>query len=150
MTFKAGCSHLYNSPIKWHLVGADGPMHYVANTVYHAGDRDHYGLKKGESRQMVTNKGLPMWERPRVDHALHSGHECPTDSVTVLWGPYMRVGEGKERQLDFARSSAVWLDATDEELSVEPEELKKRLLARLPGLMAEFKAFIESLGFVYR
>lgn len=25
--------------IKWHLCASDGPMHYVANTVYHAGNR---------------------------------------------------------------------------------------------------------------
>lgn len=34
--------------IKWHLCSTDGPMHYVANTVYLAGDRDHRGLRKGE------------------------------------------------------------------------------------------------------
>lgn len=34
--------------IKWHLCGTDGPMHYVANTVYHASDCDHNGRKAGE------------------------------------------------------------------------------------------------------
>lgn len=34
--------------IKWHLCSSDGPMHYVANTVYLAGDRDYNGLRKGE------------------------------------------------------------------------------------------------------
>lgn len=34
--------------IKWHNVATDGPMHYVANTCYHASDRDHAGRKKGE------------------------------------------------------------------------------------------------------
>jgi uncharacterized protein Usg len=29
--------------IKWHLCATDGPMHYVANTVYHASDKDHNG-----------------------------------------------------------------------------------------------------------
>jgi hypothetical protein len=43
----------------------------------------------------------------------------------------------------------VWPDATDEELSVPPEELKAKLEARLPGLLAEFRAAVESLGFVY-
>lgn len=34
--------------IKWHLVSTDSPMHYVANTIYHASNRDHRGLLKGE------------------------------------------------------------------------------------------------------
>lgn len=34
--------------IKWHHASSDGPMYYIANTVYHAGDRDHRGLRKGE------------------------------------------------------------------------------------------------------
>lgn len=34
--------------IKWHLSSSDGPMHYIANTSYHAGDRDCSGRRKGE------------------------------------------------------------------------------------------------------
>lgn len=34
--------------IRWHLVSTDGPTHYLANTVYLAGDRDCYGRAKGE------------------------------------------------------------------------------------------------------
>ena len=72
--------------IKWHLTSTDGPMYYVADTVYHA--------QKG--------------------------------------------------QLDYARKSAVAPDATLAELSDE-----SWLLARLPALMVEFRAAVESLGFVY-
>lgn len=75
--------------IKWHMVGTDGPMHYVANTRYHADNGD----------------------------------------------------------LAAARVCAVWPDATDEELTAPG--LEDRLMARLPALMAEFKAAVESLGFVY-
>jgi hypothetical protein len=53
------------------------------------------------------------------------------------------------RELDHARSSAVWPDATDEQLTVEPSELKLVLEARLPGLMAEFRKDMEELGFDY-
>lgn len=35
--------------IKWHLCSTDGPMHYVANTVYHASDLDYNGRAKGEA-----------------------------------------------------------------------------------------------------
>jgi hypothetical protein len=34
--------------IKWHLVSSDGPMHYLANTLYLAGDKDYNGKRKGE------------------------------------------------------------------------------------------------------
>lgn len=55
--------------------------------------------------------------------------------------------EGKERDLDAARETAVWPDATDEELSVPRDELVEKLRARLPALMAEFKETVTSLGF---
>ena len=34
--------------IKWHLCSSDGPMHYIANTIYLASDRDCHGKKAGE------------------------------------------------------------------------------------------------------
>ena len=34
--------------IPFHLTSSDGPMHYIANTLYHAGDRDAGGLRKGD------------------------------------------------------------------------------------------------------
>lgn len=34
--------------VKWHLTSSDGPMHYVANAVYHASDLDLNGFRKGE------------------------------------------------------------------------------------------------------
>lgn len=58
-------------------------------------------------------------------------------------------GEGKARDLDAARLSAIWPEATDEELLAPKPELEAKLLARLPTLMQEFKAAVESLGFKY-
>jgi hypothetical protein len=87
-------------------------------------------------------------------------HKCPFDSeagalewAEALAGPHEFVrrptawGEGKERELDAARRAAVWPDATDEELSAEPDELRAALRARLPGLLAEFRADMEACGF---
>ncbi len=34
--------------IKWHLVSSDGPMHYIANTLYHLSDKCSLGKRKGE------------------------------------------------------------------------------------------------------
>lgn len=35
--------------IKWHLCSTDGPMHYIANTTYFAGDLDCSGRAKGQA-----------------------------------------------------------------------------------------------------
>lgn len=144
--------------IKWHLVSADGPMHYLANTIYHAGDRDHDGLRKGEVRQIRNGRsGLPAWQLVLVD-----GTDTPTETparyvdaveqpanpgVHYVYVPWNRTGEGKAREFNHARSTAVWPEATDEQLSAEPEQLRVMLLERLPALLTEFRNAIEAIGF---
>jgi hypothetical protein len=95
-------------------------------------------------------------------------HECPfaldfygdTSKNPLIWDEFVKndfeiikvatsFSEGKERELDKARNTGIWPDATDEQLSLPKEELTKLLLDRLPALMAEFRKDIESLGFVY-
>lgn len=195
--------------IPWHMTSTDGPMHYVANAVYLAGDRDHSGRRKGEvscSEMRLTFGANPieadipesfakflescrgMHDRPfdfeiiEVPHRDHgkpgaypfrpkftfggygtSWADCPFDTyreaerflyamqecsprfqtVPVAWS------DGKARELDAAREAAVWPDATDAELSVEPDELRAKLRARLPALLAKFKADMLSVGFIY-
>jgi hypothetical protein len=138
--------------IKWHLCNSAGPMHYLDNAVYLAGDRDCWGLRKGEWRQLRNGKtGLAAWvleadkELPKYVDA----QTQPGDTARLRYVPWGREGEGKERELDAARRVAVWPDATDAELTQEPDALKAALLARLPGLLREFRAAVESLGFVY-
>ncbi|TFZ81465.1 hypothetical protein [Candidatus Macondimonas diazotrophica] len=49
--------------IKWHLVSSDGPMHYVANSLYHARTVSHSGYKVGEPVKFDTFlkfKGIPF------------------------------------------------------------------------------------------
>ncbi len=131
--------------LKWHLVSSDGPMHYVANTIYFAGDKDHNGLAKGEVKQLINGKTKQLaWKLADggVGHRYIDADEQPEGYV-----PWTRTGEGKARELDYARSSAVWPEATDEDLTAPG--LKERLEARLPALMIEFKAAVESLGLVY-
>lgn len=145
--------------LKWHLCDSDGPLHYVDNTLYHAGDWDCYGLRKGEARQINGGKdGLPMWTLKMVELNLTpvakgryskyvSAAQRPECHAVMEYLPWMRIGEGKERQLDYARSTAVWPEATDEELCVEPAELRAALLARLPQLLVDFKAAVIGAGF---
>lgn len=54
-------------------------------------------------------------------------------------------GEGKERDFAAARSVANWPEATDEELSAP--DLKEKLEARLPALLAAFRADVQACGF---
>jgi hypothetical protein len=78
--------------VKWHLTSSDGPLHYIANTLYH-----------------------------------------------VKMGAF-----------DHARSTAVWPDASDNDLLYGGNAaLEMRLIARMPQLMADFRAAVESLGFKY-
>lgn len=191
--------------IRWHLMSTDGPMHYVANTVYLASDLDHNGKRKGEPtlfqdfvrfgtspvRHALRPKFAKWLQDPdvrlddleviRVDHKDHGGSgayqfaahytfggydaswgSCPFKSeaealewAEALSGEHEFVREatqwskGGERDFDAARRSAIWPDATDEELSAEPKELRVALEARLPDLIAEFRADMESCGFLW-
>lgn len=135
--------------IKWHLCSTDGPLHYVSNTLYLAGDRDCWGLRKGEFRQLVNRKtGKPSWtldEDSKLERYINAD-ECPAP-VVLQYKPWGRTGEGKDRELDAARRAAIWPEATDTELCAD--DLKERLEARLPKLMEQFKAAVESLGMTY-
>ena len=53
------------------------------------------------------------------------------------------------REFATARNSAVWAEATDEQLSLGPADLKRLLEERLPALLAEFRRDIEELGFTW-
>lgn len=135
--------------IKWHLCSTDGPMHYVANTIFLAGDRDHNKLRKGEFRQLIDRETkLPLWKLDDSGWKQRTvaAAEKP-EPVVMQWVPWGTEGEGKERELDKARKAAIWPDATDEELMAD--DLAAKLTARLPALMVEFQAAVEELGFTY-
>ena len=200
-------------------------MHYPANVLYHASDRDHNGKLKGEpwawdDVAYMGNSPFPVpiksgkflaWMKARIEFLVTTsttnpswslfeveaiGHErnnepgthkysdnytlvgyaakwatCPfSDPMTAeAWAKalndhvanlrnhrsgYIRFekiptlfSEGKERDLEAARSSAVWPEVTDEQLCLPRAELEALLNARLPGLMAEFKADMDACGF---
>jgi hypothetical protein len=142
--------------LKWHLCSSDGPLHYIGNTIYHASNRDHWGLLAGEFRQHTSRgkyqnngvEGVPKWELAKPNVTEVYATECPK-SITLQWKPSGITGTGKERDLQAARSSAIWPEATDEQLCQPKEQLEEMLKARLPKLMQEFRTMVESLGFVY-
>lgn len=75
------------------------------------------------------------------DRVLH--YESTKDFVVLTSLPTL-FSEGKERDLNAARSCAVWPDATDEELLAD--DLEEKLLARIPSLITDFKHDVEELG----
>ena len=142
--------------MRWHLVSTDGPMHYLANTVYLAGDRDHRGLRQGETKQRFNAKGQPLWEMvavhaPGVPFILSTtvAGDAPPPAPMLEWRPLTHTGEGKARELDSARLAAVWPEATDDDLMQEPDALRAALLARLPALLAAFRSDMERAGFFW-
>lgn len=144
--------------IKWHLCSSDEPLHYLANTIYLASDRDHNGLRKGEVAQILAGGKTPVWQlcyksgdvrttNVKVDgiERYITSHTCPESPGDGLcYVPFCRVGEGKEPDIEAAKGCAMWPDATLEQL-----QDKKALEERLPDLMKEFKKDVESLGFVW-
>lgn len=128
--------------LPYHLVSADGPLHYFANTTYLAGDRDCWGYRKDEQRR--NKEGKPVW-RAQGSWKTFYGETPPVE--TVAYVPVL--GEGKERELDAARKTAIWPEATDEQLCLDKPELEKLLAQRLPALMEHVKTMVQDLGFVY-
>ena len=142
----------------WHSVSDSGPLHYAANTCYHASDRDYNGLRKGETKQLVNGKSkLPVWECvvigpdgeevPRVPSWVDA-ETVPENNYKLEWRPRLIIGEGKERDLDAARRSANWPDAPEKLLTGPREELETALAARLPQLLSDFQAAMGSCGFI--
>ncbi len=132
--------------IRWHLMSTDGPSGYIADTLYHADDKDYNGLRKGETEQIVNgNTGKLCWvlERSKKLPKYVDSNTLPKNTALLKYVPWLRTGEGKAIDLDAARRSAVWPDAELKDLTEES------LKARLPELMQQFKADIERAGFEY-
>lgn len=130
--------------LKWHLTSTDGPLHYVANTVYHA---DQHGAT--HAWVYYTGAADPLGIGGNGERLL--GYEKADLAQSVEGQPGYRVEWDqktvKVANLDYARSSAVWPEATDEDLTAPG--LKERLEARLPSLLAAFRTAVESLGFTF-
>lgn len=157
--------------IKWHLCSSDGPIHYLANTLYHARDTDHDGLRvgeykaynlnvissaviKGESTVIYSSDTIYSNKQNNPNFAKIEKRELlklnDFKSKTLIDCEVVRVNqewsksEGKPVDIDAARRSAIWPNATIEQLSS-----REQLEQHLPELMHEFKGIIESLGMEY-
>lgn len=136
--------------IKWHLCSSDGPMHYIANTVYHAKEHgptnawvyyignsasDPLGLGDDSVKERLLGY-LKADEAKKAEGVI--GYRVVWDERTI-----------KVRNLDYARSSAIWPDATDEQLTLPEDELTKLLVDRLPALLTQFYEAVTNFGFTY-
>ena len=137
--------------IKWHFCASDGPLHYVTNTMYHA---DEHGPTHAWVYYAPPKNDAPMDPLNISGYRVENGKE---KSCGYVRAEVARRAEGrpgyrvkwdektaKVANLEYARSSAVWPDATLEQLRD-----KAALEARLPALMKEFRAAVESLGFTF-
>jgi len=138
---------------KYHLCSIKEPMHYVANSMYHASDKDCWGLRKGEKRQIKNGKtGELCWERVVVDKEGNeieiynlqkhkdSNTQPENENLKIEWRPWCRIGEGKEPDLQAARRCAIWPDAELQDFTEE------KLKMRLPELMKQFKKDVTEAG----
>lgn len=105
--------------IKWHLSSTDGPMHYVANTLYWLGFQGYCG--EGDSNP------------PNIKHA----------RSTAVWPemPESFVCPVEWRQLKVGVSS--------QDKKARIAELTADLNSRLPSLLKEMKRDIEAIGFQF-
>lgn len=116
-----------------------GPLYYLENTTYLAGNKDFRGFEPG---QQTTNKEGALAWRSDVAFGIHYGEKTPIYNIPI-------ISEGKARQFEVARQAAFWPDADDAVLSGSREVLLQKLAQRLPLVMQEFKAYVHSLGFTY-
>lgn len=96
--------------------------------------------------QQLDADGNHLWRIPGTGLPFIRQLDQPPPLVLQM-KPYL--GVGKARELQAARSAACWLDASDEELSVSSEQLEIALKDRLPTLLCELKAVVESFGLTY-
>lgn len=105
--------------IKWHLSSTDGPMHYVSNTLYWLGYQGYCGEGENNPPSIEHARSTAVW--PDMPETLI----CPSDLRGSM------VGESKAEKKALA------------------DKVTQLLQNRLSGLIDEFKADIESIGFEF-
>lgn len=108
--------------------------------------KEEFGIKRGRLLASGCLHELIAKAFPGLA-PLSKWHRCSTNGPlhyianTMFW-----IDEGN---LAYARSTAIWPEATDEQLCRDVEIVIKALNDRLPRLLAEFRKAIESLGFMW-
>lgn len=120
--------------IKWHLCSSDAPMYYIANTLYHASIVPEYVPDVWEAYiENTCIKKVNVFEKAVLQAKYGSN---------IQFKPVKNINH-KAADLEAARQSAIWPDASIEDFT------KEKLLARLPDLIEAFAQDIEELGFIF-
>lgn len=115
----------YAHLIKWHLMSTDGPMHYIANTLYHA---------------KPISKHQNKWWFRLEDKLIKIVDDAEKILMTEKYGEHAQFEEyfndnARPANLDHARSTAIAPEASLEQLQDQIW-----LEARLAPLIDEFMA----------
>ena len=149
----AQCVRFGDNPIK-HRIKSPSFVRYLQNCApdfdcevlqYDHKDRETYGPKFTYGGYASAWHECPFDTKQEALDFLYALQNCSPNFLRI---PTI-FSNGKERELDSARRVAVWPDATDAELSVETEQLKIALMARLPKLLEDFKSDILAAGFLW-
>ena len=133
-----------------------GPWYYIENSLFHASDRDCHGLRKGETKQLLTGGVTPVWRLTRVSDdgsptdipkTVDSDTPPPPTGIRLEYRPWLIEGEGGVRNFDAVRSIANWPEATEEQMC--SDDLAVIMMERLPAKLVEFRKLIERLGFTW-
>lgn len=129
----------YEHLIKWHLMSSDEPMHYIANTIYHASKIEKYNhFVYLNDDEFKFKELLGIYKLEEIEGLKN---KYGKDNIIVESKEHY---SNKESNLESARSTAIAPNASLEQL-----QSKEWLLERLPQLKQNFKKDIEALGFIY-
>lgn len=103
---------------------------------------DDFGVDANNPSRAWYNAPFDSLDEAQAFKAAMAG-EWRVESVPCAWG------EGKERELEKARRSAIWPEATDEQLCLPKDELAALLEARRPALIEAFKADLTAAGLAW-
>jgi len=158
---------------KWHWMTSEGPLHYIANTQYHASDKDCHGLRKGEysayvikvmcnigkeEEEVQVYESGTMYTNPQGNENLESSNakeQLKVEEMVQRIKPELNprlvkvplegsISDGKEVDVEAARDSAIWPEASLDQLRDEGA-----LKRRLPQLISDFAADMGKLGFTF-
>lgn len=112
--------------IKWHLTSSESPMHYAANTMYAASDRDHNGKRKGEPiryQPCIRFNDVPLLHKIR--YPLYNFLQSITDYSTLEVVEYQH--EGFSPNYSFNGLGTKWHEAPFETRQ-EAEDFREALI----------------------
>lgn len=133
----------YAHLLKWHLCGADGPLHYITNTMYHIQENEPTHAWLYESEYELIG-GLKSPERCIAYTKISKAHKAI--DLNPNHNLFIKIDERTKKVADIkaAQKCAVALNATLEQLSDS-----EWLLSRLVNLLSEFRYDLEQIGFTF-